>query len=365
MSLIADALKRVQSGKLGKRYASSDPSAALPGMRQRGSSAGAKSLLSKFQISPTILVGLGSGILLFVLLSAYFFYGRGTKVQLVTTAASKGLILAPPPSVPTVQPLILEKGEPPADNSKEQAFAKREGPPEPERRQEPAASDRTANVRGKAAERAPLGEPTRRSDSSKVKVTPDLSEEVRRRYDLALSYQQEKNLTSARREYEKVVELWPLYAEAHNNLGVVYKELGMYEQATAELNKALALNPKYARAYHNLGVIYQLKEDWRQAAKNYETALSLDRNQLSSYNNIGLVYRAQKQPHEARQILEKALAINPYFAQTHYNLALVLEEIGELDQARLHYQKFVAYAGEDHRRLVETVRARLEKMAAR
>ena len=83
----------------------------------------------------------------------------------------------------------------------------------------------------------------------------------------------------------------------------------------------------------------------------------MDRNHSSAYNNLGLVYRSQKRPDEAREVLEKALAIDPYFPQTHYNLALVLEELGEVEQARFHYQKFVDNAGEDNSRLAEKVRA--------
>ncbi len=76
---------------------------------------------------------------------------------------------------------------------------------------------------------------------------------------------------------------------------------------------------------------------------------------MSSYNNLGLVYRDEKRLHEAREILEKALAINPSFSQTNYNLALVLEELGELEQSRFHYRKFVDLAGEENSSLVERV----------
>lgn len=368
MSLIADALKKAQSAKLGRRYLTPDPAGVLPTGAREGRGAGLLILLKRVNFSPALLVGLGSGIFLFVALFTYFFYARSPKGKSPAAASSAalekrpaGLILTPPPSVPAVEPLVLEK----------EGVAQKAGAPvEKSPNLEKAAEEReiakadVSKVEKKpseqAGEQAKVVKSQKKSESAKVAVTPDLSEEVRYHFNLALFYQEEKNFPMARRSYEKVVQMWPLYAEAHNNLGVVYKELGMYDTAITELNKALTLNPRYPRAYHNLGVIYQMRGDWKQATKNYEMALSFDRNHLSSYNNLGLVYRSQKRPHEAREILEKALAINPYFPQTHYNLALVLEELGETERARFHYQKFVDGSGEDNR-LAEKVRAYLKE----
>lgn len=371
MSLIADALKKVQSAKLGRRYLSSYPSGMLPGIGERKFSEAPVSLrsaLERIQLSPTLLVGLGAGILLFVMLFAYFLYGSGPKAKSPTTASSgalekrPGLILVPPPSAPAVEPLILGKGEP---RAKEPGSIEKETPLERARERQQTAGSEDPSVKRTTKEQARLSEQKKRSEGSKVTVDTDPSEEARYHFNLALLYQEERKFPLARRAYERVVQIWPLYAEAHNNLGVVYKELGMYEQAIAELKKALALNPRYPRAYHNLGVIYQINGDWKEATRNYERALSLDRNQMGSYNNLGLVYRSQGRPHEAREVLEKALAISPHFPQTHYNLALVLEEVGEVERARFHYQKFVEQAGEHSGPLAEKVRAHLQEMAAK
>ena len=370
MSLIADALKKAQSARLGRRYLTPDPSGVLP-KNPKGDRAGLGigslgSIFSGIEISPALLVGLGSGVFLFVVLISYFFYARSPKARSPADASSvasekrpAGLILTPPPVVPSVEPLVLDKEALPAKASKGEASEGKKPAPEKASGGREVSKTEVAKVEEKLREPAKAIKSEKKRESSKVAVTPDLSEEVRYHFNLALFYQEERNFPQARREYEKVVQIWPLYAEAHNNLGVVYKELGMYDPAVFELNKAVALNPRYPRAYHNLGVIYQIKGDWKQATKNYETALSLDRNHLSSYNNLGLVYRSQKRSHEAREILEKALAIDPYFPQTHYNLALVLEEIGEVEQARFHYQKFVDNAGADNSRLAERVRAYL------
>lgn len=374
MSLIADALRKAQSARLGRRYAAPDPSGVLtrarpPRHTSKQSSLG--SLFSRMQISPTLWIGLGSGVLLFVVLFSYFFVSGGGRRGQSSVGASSvavgsvptGLILTPPPSVPSVEPLILEDKAPAAKAAETKAPLKPEGPIEKGEKKEASLPPKATAASSKPAPSRGTQESAKAAGSPKVAVALQLSEEVRHHFNLALFYQEEKNFPQARRAYEKVIQMWPLYAEAHNNLGVVYKELGMYDQAIGEIRRALALNSRYAMAYHNLGVIYQLKGDWKQAIKSYDEALSLDRNHLRSHNNLGLVYRSQKRLHEAREVLEKALAINSAFAQTHYNLALVLEEIGEPERARFHFEKFIELAGEDNQGLVERVRVHLQSLA--
>jgi len=365
MSLIAEALKKAQAAKLGRRYLRPDPSGVLP---REGRSAGRgvlDPLLGRLNLSPALWVGLGAGLFLFVVLFAYFFYGQSPKAKAPLAAKEQKaarLILTPPPPLPAVEPLVLNKEALAARGLKEPE-TQPEGSPEKIRGKRKAPGSAIAKVEKKAGEQAP--EARRKKEAPKVAVTASLSEEVRYRFNLALFYQEERNFPQARREYEKVIQMWPLYAEARNNLGVVYKELGMYEQAVAEFKKALALNPQYPRAYHNLGVIYQLKGDWKQAVKSYEMALSLDRSHLSSYNNLGLVYRSQGQLHEAREVLEKALALNPSFPQTHYNLGLVLEEAREMEGARFHYQRFIDLSGDANGSVVEKVRDHLQRLAGK
>jgi len=380
MSLIADALKKAQAAKIGRRYLTADtlsvaaePSHAssMAGVGERpGGQSPTGSILSRFNPSTTLWVGLGSGIALFALLFAYFFSEGAARVKPTSTASPrverKDLVLAPPPKLPAPEPSPLEKKE---SSLAEKLLVPTEG----ERRiSEPGAEP---GITVKAVEGRKEAKPEAEAGAGEVskkgegaggpELATDLAEQVRYHFNLALFYQEARNFPQAKREYEKALQMWPFYAEAHNNLGVVYKELGRYDQAIATVQKALALNPKYIMAYHNLGAIYQFKGDLKRARKNYEMALSLDRDHLASYNNLALVLKDTRQLHEGRELLEKALAIDPSYPQTHYNLALVLEDLGELERARFHYQKFLELAGDENRHLAARVRARLQEPVVR
>ncbi|MGH7649138.1 MAG: tetratricopeptide repeat protein, partial [Gemmatimonadaceae bacterium] len=56
------------------------------------------------------------------------------------------------------------------------------------------------------------------------------------------------------RSYARRID--PSDAGAHNNLGVLYYNKGMYEDAVAAFTKALELDPKMQVAQRNLEVAY-------------------------------------------------------------------------------------------------------------
>ncbi len=65
---------------------------------------------------------------------------------------------------------------------------------------------------------------------------------------------EQRRLEEAAASYRQALRLKPDYAEAHNNLGVVLKELGQLDEAVASYQQALRLKPDYAQAHNNLGI---------------------------------------------------------------------------------------------------------------
>ncbi|TLS76932.1 tetratricopeptide repeat protein [Mariprofundus erugo] len=56
--------------------------------------------------------------------------------------------------------------------------------------------------------------------------------------------------------FRQVIALQPSLAEPHNNLAVIYNELGKWQEAVDELEVSLKLNPQYTTAYMNIGDMY-------------------------------------------------------------------------------------------------------------
>src|SRR5262249_44020836 len=58
--------------------------------------------------------------------------------------------------------------------------------------------------------------------------------------------------TAAGKEYHEAIRLYPKYAPAHNNLGIVLEAQGERAAAVKEYREAIRLDPKFAEAHCNL-----------------------------------------------------------------------------------------------------------------
>lgn len=58
--------------------------------------------------------------------------------------------------------------------------------------------------------------------------------------------------------YMMAIQFRPNYAEAYNNIGVLYKKLDNCLQAIEYYKLAVSINPNLFETHNNLGVIYSL-----------------------------------------------------------------------------------------------------------
>ena len=75
---------------------------------------------------------------------------------------------------------------------------------------------------------------------------------VKEAFDLAVQSHQNNNLQDAKNYYYKVLEINPNYVNAHNNLGIIFKELGEYQKAKSCFEKAIEIDPNYTAAHNQL-----------------------------------------------------------------------------------------------------------------
>ncbi len=99
--------------------------------------------------------------------------------------------------------------------------------------------------------------------------------------------------------YEKVLELQPVHAAAHINLGTI--RYNRYEFALAERHyrKAIEADLRYALAYFNLGNVLDETGRLPEAIVSYKTALALAPTYADAHYNLALAYEKQVQPRQA------------------------------------------------------------------
>jgi tetratricopeptide (TPR) repeat protein len=78
-----------------------------------------------------------------------------------------------------------------------------------------------------------------------------------------------EGLESARRAYQRALEIKPDYTHAFYNLGLVYQRLGNMPQSLSAFEKVIQLDPEYKEAWRMLGILHAQTPGQAPKALNY------------------------------------------------------------------------------------------------
>jgi tetratricopeptide (TPR) repeat protein len=158
----------------------------------------------------------------------------------------------------------------------------------------------------------PPTQTTARTDESRAAEAQKL-DQVLLRFQKGTSLVENGKLKEAKTVFENLRSNYPHVSVFHNNLGVVYKRLGLLPDAVAAYQEAIKIQPQYPEAYYNLGIALREQGEFRQAEDAYRLALNAA----------------------------------PDFRDANYNLAVLYDlYLNEPDKAIEHYQTYLAAGGE-------------------
>ncbi|MCK5514015.1 MAG: tetratricopeptide repeat protein, partial [Deltaproteobacteria bacterium] len=129
------------------------------------------------------------------------------------------------------------------------------------------------------------------------------------------------------------LQIKPEYAEAYNNLGLVYKGQGSYDQATKLFAKAIKSKKRYFEAINNIATMYERKGDYDTAIKIFKNLLKRKPDYAEAHSNLGIVYQKRGQLEQAKEHFRKALQIEPHHVEAHNNLGVWYKNKGLYDEA--------------------------------
>jgi tetratricopeptide (TPR) repeat protein len=109
-------------------------------------------------------------------------------------------------------------------------------------------------------------------------------------------------------------------AQVHNNLGVIHSERSDHAHAALEYQKALDLDPLFSSAWYNWGNDLFIAGQYRDAIRKLNEALRLYPVDTWALNNRGRAWGALGNRSKARKDFEAALAIDPEFRPARRNL---------------------------------------------
>jgi tetratricopeptide (TPR) repeat protein len=200
--------------------------------------------------------------------------------------------------------------------------------------------------------------------------------------------------SEAEQSYLKAIEYGAPYAQTYYNLAVVRTRLGKLAESEAPLRKALEIQPTHADARYNLAWIFQQLGRLPEAEQEYRKTLEVKPTYLESRINLASVLNQQERINEALEQLEiarrsapghpvmlytlgdvlmKALryqeaitALKQLIVQepshrfAHTKIGLCYEQVGQLQEARLSFQKAVEVAPQEP--FTKTAREHLAKL---
>ncbi len=154
-------------------------------------------------------------------------------------------------------------------------------------------------------------------DTSKVNLLNTIASDVFFKYPDSIYYYANEALDIAEKiDYKKGI------AESYNNLGIYFRENGIYDEATnyhfrsLEIMEEINNKNGIARCYNLIGIIYYYIKDYDQSLKYYLKALEINIAQNDTKwiggnsNNIGMIYEMKGDYQKALEYYKKSLQIN-------------------------------------------------------
>jgi len=186
------------------------------------------------------------------------------------------------------------------------------------------------------------------SDTSKVNLLNEIASEIFFSIPDSIYYYSNSAYNIAENiDYKKGI------AEAYNNLGIYFRENGLYDEASEYYFKSLEImediddESGMARCYNLIGIIYYYIGDYDQSLKYYVKALDINIKQKDTkwiggnYNNIGMIYEKKDDYEKALEYYKKSLQINiqldnkNWIANNYGNIGSLYQKLG--NQKALEY----------------------------
>ena len=158
-----------------------------------------------------------------------------------------------------------------------------------------------------------------------------------------LTWNQSRQYTDEITLYRATLERNPACWLCHNNLAtpLLHGSMTELEDAIHHLRESLEINPLDAEAHNNMGGAYQRLGRYEDALTEHEAALRLNPQLVEARYNIGVCNQALNRPEEARVQYVEAIRAQPGYAMAHYNLGTTLTGLGRMDQAGAEFRETI------------------------
>jgi len=133
--------------------------------------------------------------------------------------------------------------------------------------------------------------------------------------------------------YNQTLELSPDASTILINLGTVYWDQGMVDEADSAWKRSLAIDPDNGIVLNNLGMVAGKKKQYAEAVKFFQRAMELKPDSVDPHLNLGRAYRVMGLAGPAESQLREALALSPLDSRVRNELGQLLVSQGRAEEA--------------------------------
>ena len=165
---------------------------------------------------------------------------------------------------------------------------------------------------------------------------------ARKEYDAAQkALNEKKDAEGGIKHLRKAIQLYDKYSEAYLSLGLVYLELGKFEDAQAALQKSNELNPTAPGGYFALGTVYNQQKKYDEAEKALTHGLQLKDDVPQGQYELAKTYWATGKWQDAEPHAQKAATLAPDMAPVHVLLGNIALRKQDADGALKEFKEYL------------------------
>jgi protein O-GlcNAc transferase len=158
-------------------------------------------------------------------------------------------------------------------------------------------------------------------------------------FHAALALHRADKLDQAALAYRNILKLRPNHSGALNNLGVLCRKQGLFEEASSCFERVLKLSPNHADAWSNLASLYISLGNFEAAVHAAMQATKYAPEHAKGFNNLSFALFRTGQLALAEQASRKALQIDPKIANAWSNLGQILQSQSRETEATDAYKR--------------------------
>ncbi|MEN2998896.1 MAG: tetratricopeptide repeat protein, partial [Brevinematia bacterium] len=174
--------------------------------------------------------------------------------------------------------------------------------------------------------------------------------EKQARYRMADIYLSLGQAEEAQKEFLLISKMDPSDYRALFNIGKIFYERNMKDNALNYLTRAVKANFSFADAWFYIGKIHLEANRYGEAMNAFVNCIKNDPKNYEAHYNLGIIYKSMNNTAKALQEFEIAERTpdNSLKVKTIYQVGLIAADSGNLDKAISEFQRALRYTNEEN-----------------